>query len=119
MSLLTLPAFLTRRREDTTMPEITTPEASTGTVMRFLTQGGAIVELRLHAWTETYYRDGKVYERVDKSGFEWSCGGCDMTGAQQHLRLGGHGYEEREPRDSRRDANDHASNCWAMRKREA
>lgn len=123
MSLLTLPAFLTRHREDTTVPETTTITAPTtqqaddNVLMRFRTQGGATVELYPHAWTETHYNiDNKPRMQVSREGFEWRCLGCDATGAETNLRLGGAGYHERQPRDSRKEANQHASTCWSMPK---
>lgn len=57
MSLLTLPAFLTRRREDTAMAA--TDET---TVMRFATQGGA----------EVHVLDGS-------HSYPVRCLGCDYT----------------------------------------
>lgn len=56
MSLITLPAFLTRRREDSTMPE-TAPAESV--LMRFATQGGAEVHV------------------IDKYNYPVRCLGCD------------------------------------------
>jgi hypothetical protein len=113
-------AFLTRRK-DTPMTETTAtgtaPQTSDDVVMRFLTQGGATVELYPHAWTETHYNiDHKPRQQVAREGFEWRCLGCDTTGAETNLRLGGAGYHERQPRDSRKEANKHASTCWSMPK---
>jgi hypothetical protein len=114
-------AFLTRRKDtpmpDTTATETPAPQADDNVVMRFLTQGGATVELYPHAWTETHYNiDNKPRNRVDREGFEWRCLGCDETGADKNLRLRGAGYHERQPRESRNEANQHASTCRAMPK---
>lgn len=116
-------AFLTRRKE-TTVPESTTtqtsaPQTDDNVLMRFLTQGGATVELYPHAWTETHYNiDNKPRKRIDREGFEWRCLGCDETGADKNLRLRGAGYHERQPRESRNEANTHATTCRAMPKPE-
>jgi len=77
MSLITLPAFLTRRREDTTMPE--TCNTAEVTVMRFATQGGAEVHVSArglvrclgcdytHNWSST------VYARTDANEHATDC----------------------------------------------
>lgn len=122
MSLISLPAFLTRHREDTTMPDVTISETPAvpvddNVLMRFLTRGGATVELYPHAWTETHYNiDNKPRQKFSREGFEWRCLGCDATGAETNMRLGGAGYQERQPRDSRKEANTHAAACWSMPK---
>src|SRR5690606_864031 len=42
--------------------------------------------------------------------------GGDETGADRTLRRRGAGYHERQPRESRNEANDHAAACWSMPK---
>lgn len=92
-----------------------TATAPATVIMRFLTQGGAPVELYRHQWTETHYGTKSTPRKsLDRKGFEWRCNGCDMTGATKNTRMGGAGYSEREPRKSRDDANAHAGTCRAM-----
>ncbi|MEV2203712.1 hypothetical protein AB0E11_27650 [Streptomyces fradiae] len=87
----------------------------TNTVMRFLNLGGAPVDLYRHTWTVHHYATTHTPAKTFKqTGFEWRCTGCDMTGAEKHLRMGEAGYHETEPRESRTDANTHASTCRAM-----
>jgi hypothetical protein len=100
MSLISLPAFLTRRREDTPMPDTTdtqTSQQATDVLMRFLTQGGAEV----HVTTSGRH--------VDKD-HHWKCQGCDDNNGKS-LPLY---YWE-----ARNDANAHAAGCRAMPKSEA
>lgn len=103
-----------RTTEETTVPDTTIDtHTSTEVIMRFLTQGGAVVELYPHQWAELQVRN-KERIWVDCTGFEWRCTGCDMTGNRKRLKLSDIGYQEREPRDSRTDANFHADSCRAM-----
>ena len=124
MSLLTLPAFLTRRREVTPMPEVTMPDDATaaptedGTLMRFLTVGGAVVAVFRTRFV-TRWRGGPPFA-ADKpywiSGFQWECSGCGAYGRE------GETYEDpnfRQESEARSDANDHAAQCRAMPKPEA
>ncbi|MGW2113753.1 hypothetical protein [Streptomyces zhihengii] len=111
-------AFLKRTKETpVTTTDSTDTETSAGPVMQFRTQGGATVDLYPHQWVEHHYAVGDRPARtLNRSGFEWRCNGCDLTGAEQHLRLRGAGYTETKPQDSRNDANAHATDCWAMPK---
>jgi hypothetical protein len=87
----------------------------TGTVMRFLTLGGATVELYRHTWTVHHYATTHTPAKTfQQAGFEWRCTGCDKTGAEKHHRMNRAGYDETTPSDSRNDANAHASVCRAL-----
>ncbi|MGW2861914.1 hypothetical protein [Streptomyces sp. NPDC001205] len=124
MSLITLPAFL-RRREDSPVPETTTAPAAPAPaaeapLMRFLTQGGAVVELRSHRFRTRYTAQGRPFvsdKYREVNGFTWKCLGCDRRGS------GGRGpFSEGEPYlpgedgQARDDANKHAAACRAMPK---
>lgn len=77
MSLLTLPAFLTRRQETPTMTDVAADIEKP--VMRFATQGGAEVHVtarglvrclgcdHTHNWSST------VYARTDANGHASDC----------------------------------------------
>ncbi|WP_108990426.1 hypothetical protein [Streptomyces coelicoflavus] len=86
-------AFLTRRKE-TTVPE-TTPapaEAKSNVLMRFLTQGGATVELRKEA------KPGRLV-------YPYLCLGCDYEFDNYDSIV-----------HARGEANEHAATCRAMPK---
>lgn len=87
MSLLTLPPFLTRRKE-TVEPDLAEPNA----VMRFLTQGGATV---------TVTGSGRHSEN-----HHWKCLGCGDT----DNGIGRYDW------DARNEANAHAVNFRCMPK---
>ncbi|ARX81546.1 hypothetical protein SMD44_00944 [Streptomyces alboflavus] len=97
MPLLALPPFLTRRKE-AAMPETTVEPDKTGpnVLMRFLTQGGAIVVVT----------GSGLYGLEDN---HWKCLGCDDTDNV----IGRYDW------DARDKANDHATHCRAMPKPEA
>ena len=111
MSLLTLPAFLTRRREDTAMTATATatetPTPVDNVLMRFLTQGGAQVHIT-HAGTFTQKSfSGAVWGEQDH---RWTCLGCGQgSGRHDHY----------SPSEIRNAANDHATECRSMPKPEA
>jgi S-adenosylhomocysteine hydrolase len=94
MSLITLPAFLARRKE-TTVSQTTPAPATTknNVLMRFLTQGGA----------EVHVTGSGRYGAEDH---HWMCLGCSETD-------NGIG---RWDWDARQQANGHAANCRAMPK---
>lgn len=112
MRLLPRLARQARTTEETAVPDTTTDiQTSTDVIMRFLTQGGAAVDLRSHTWTElAVIREERV--RVERTGFRWSCAGCDTTGPREYDSRTG--YYESEPRESRDHANAHADACRAM-----
>lgn len=122
MSLITLPAFLARRK-DTAMPETTTPAEKTAddVVMRFLTQGGATVELHSQTRTVNYqygspgYLIGNGETRVS-NGFNWRCVGCNAIGGGGRYGFGDNHFDEYAPDKSRTEANEHAATCRAMPK---
>ncbi|WP_344491966.1 hypothetical protein [Streptomyces enissocaesilis] len=93
----------------------TTATDAADVVMQFRTQGGATVDLYRHTWSVHHYATPNAPAKTfDESGFEWRCNGCDLTGAETHLRMWGAGYREMQPKDSRTDANRHAETCRAM-----
>lgn len=104
MSLITLPTFLTRRREGTTMTDATiteateTPTTVAGNIlMRFLTQGGATVVVT---------GSGK-YAAKD---CHWKCLGC---GNENNKKFPAYDWS------ARNEANEHATDCRSMPKPEA
>lgn len=118
MSLISLPAFLARRREDTPMPE-TTREApvqpSQAVLMQFRTRGDAVVDLYKHAWTERWPETENCLARTNNyTGFNWTCRGCDLIGKGHDLR--DDGYSQFDLNQARRAANEHAGACWSMPK---
>lgn len=93
MSLLTLPAFLARRK-DTPMPETAETSATQtddNVRMRFLNQGGAIV----------FVTGSSHYGAEDH---HWRCAGCHET----DNGIGRWDWE------ARRQANAHATACRAL-----
>lgn len=94
MSLITLPPFMTRRKE-TVMPEtVTTAPAETEphVLMRFLNQGGAMVELRKE-------------RKRDRTVYPYLCLGCDDE-FDNYSSIW----------NARDEANKHAEKCRAMPK---
>lgn len=92
----------------------TPQEPTTGTVvMRFLTHGGATVQLHSQTFRKAFPRrdeDGEwTFDRRDAQGFNWRCTGCHTVGKDYSGA-----YDEHRPRDSREDANAHAGTCRAM-----
>ncbi|MFF9287533.1 hypothetical protein [Streptomyces griseosporeus] len=118
-------AFLTRRKE-ATMPETpttvtTTPQTDTDVVMRFLTQGGATVELHHQVRTVRHIAGRPGYLLPDNQsrtshGFNWRCLGCGSIGGGGPYGMGYHHFDEYEPNESRDEANEHAAQCRAMPK---
>lgn len=95
MTLLTLPPFLTRRKE-TAMPETTTlTKTDPNVLMRFLTQGGAIV---IVTGSGRHVEDN-----------HWRCLGCGDSS----------NYIGRWDWHARDAANAHAEQCRAMPKPDA
>lgn len=95
MPLITLPPFLTRRKE-TVMTEATAPaRIEPNVLMRFLTQGGAAVELRKEV------KRGRVV-------YPYLCLGCDYEFDNYSSVV-----------SAREEANKHAEKCRAMPKPEA
>jgi hypothetical protein len=125
MSLLTLPAFLTRRREETPMPETAATtetsampeETAPAPLIRFLTVGGAAVEVRrtrfITRWASCPPFAAAAPYEID--GFQWTCHGCGAYGREGETYQDRNFRQEKEARD---DANGHAANCRAMPKPE-
>lgn len=115
---MSLPAFLTRRREDTPMPE-TASGARDDIVMRFLTQGGAVVEVRTCRFRTRYTVKGRPYisdEYREVNGSNWRCLGCGKQGDAAGYSYQAEPYLPDEADKARDDANGHAAGCRAMPK---
>ena len=117
-------AFLTRRKDTpmtSTITQTSAPQTDDNVVMRFLTQGGATVELRRQNRTVNYlygqpgYLIGNGETRVS-NGFNWRCLGCDDIGGGGRYGFGDKHFDEDHPSRSRDEANAHASSCRAMPK---
>lgn len=83
-------------------------------LMRFLTTGGAVVELRSHQFSSHYTRQGRPNWSPDTrtvDGYQWTCLGCDQRGEPGYLD---NDYLDNERRKARNEANAHASTCRAM-----
>jgi hypothetical protein len=118
-------AFLTRRQEKTPMSETTAAstaqQTNDGVVMRFLTQGGATVELNRQTRTVNYLPGQRGYlmpnnEKRVSRGFNWRCLGCNEIGGGGRYGFGDRHFDEHTPRESRDEANQHATTCRAMPK---
>ncbi|MEZ7005691.1 hypothetical protein [Streptomyces sp. AD55] len=105
----------------TTTTETPAPQADDNVVMRFLTQGGATVELHRQTRTVNYQYgspglllgDGRT--RVS-NGFNWRCLGCNAIGGGGRYGFGDNHFDEYAPENSRAEANQHAAACRAMPK---
>jgi hypothetical protein len=90
-------------------------------VTRFLTHGGATVELRAKRFaTRTHPVKGRpdvLDEPYQVDGYDWDCLGCG-AGSQDRSYWDEQGYLPKEQREARDDANDHASVCRATPKPE-
>jgi hypothetical protein len=98
----------------TTEPE-PVPVAADPVLMRFLTVGGATVELQRHCFTTRYTWQGRPYvgdpRQVD--GFVWKCLGCGADG-KGHISSWDGDYLPDERNEARGHANAHAHECRAM-----
>ncbi|MFJ3793852.1 hypothetical protein [Kitasatospora sp. NPDC090091] len=87
------------------------------TVARFLTLGGAAVNLRTHTF-ETHYTtrgvlcSGGAMRTV--AGFLVECEGCGTRLSHRNARTDGEPYLPNEEAEAIKDANDHAAVCRAM-----
>lgn len=121
-------AFFTRRKDtqapDTTAAAETTetdvPAADDNILMRFITQGGATVELH-HQDRTVRTHAGSVYALPDRQtrvshGFNWRCLGCDLIGGGGRYGLGSHHFDETQKFEARNEANQHATDCRALPK---
>lgn len=118
MLLATL--FTRQTRQDTPAPEIPIDTAAekpeVNVLMRFLTQGGATVEVHPKEFTARFDYRGAPYAvetpyKVD--GFNWRCAGCAGFGRENET------YYElgfRRIGEARDEANQHAKDCQSMPK---
>ncbi|MFB8182600.1 hypothetical protein ACFC8N_42755 [Streptomyces sp. NPDC055966] len=119
-------AFLTRRaRQETPTPEPVTaaetdvPQDDDNVLMRFITQGGATVELHPTRFTAKFDYRGAPYavsEPYKVDGFNWRCTGCAAFGREDET------YYElgfRTRGEARDEANEHATACRSMPKNAA
>lgn len=86
-------------------------------LMRFLTLGGAVVEVVRYRFTTDYLPQGRPFVghegyRRDVDGFRWACRGCGCTG--KHNDSYDPGYLDSEESAARDDANAHAAACRSM-----
>lgn len=89
-------------------------------LIRFLTMGGATVDVHASRFSTRYSWKGRPYvndtaREVD--GFRWKCGGCSATGATDGSSGPRWDYGCYLPEEwdlARADANDHATRCRAM-----
>lgn len=120
---MSLTAIFTRRpRKETPMTTTTTTDKPANDVlMRFLTQGGATVELHRQDQRVRTLPGSSVQlmpngETRISHGFNWHCLGCDAIGGGGRYGLGDRHFDERHPNESRDEANAHAEKCRAMPK---
>ena len=114
---MTLLAMLRRRTEETTVTDTatTTDKTANDVLMRFLTQGGATVELYSTRFV-TRWRGGPPFAAAtpyEINGFQWKCAGCGAYGRE------GETYDDpnyRTEKEAREAANGHAGACWSMPK---
>ncbi|MCG6496643.1 hypothetical protein [Kitasatospora sp. A2-31] len=98
------------------------PEPEPVPLMRFLTVGGAAVELWPHRFVTRYTHQGRPMVHSDRStrecdGYRWSCAGCGATGKSHGtdgIQFNGGLYLDVERDLARRDANTHATECRSM-----
>jgi hypothetical protein len=98
-----------------------TSQTSNDVVMRFLTQGGATVELHRQTRTVNYLPGQPGYlmpnnEKRVSNGFNWRCLGCNTIGGGGRYGLQDRHYDEDYLTTSRAEANTHATTCRAMPK---
>lgn len=111
--MLTLPFRRTATKTEPASDPTTETDAESFPAMQFRTRGGATVDLFEQAWTVTVPSSaGGPDQAHEHRGFNWVCRGCDDEGRDGRYR----GYDEYQPRESRREANRHAADCWSMPK---
>lgn len=110
-------ALLNRRRNtqtDTgpTPATETVAEPASNVVMRFLTQGGAVVRVYPTRFV-TRWAGGPPFaaEPHEIGGFQWKCDGCLAYGREGETYKD-RNYRERE--EARDEANEHADTCRAL-----
>jgi len=96
-------------------PELKTADTD-AVIVRFLTVGGATVELRSHRFTTRWRplkgRPDVIAQPYEVDGYAWKCLGCDAYGRDPHSYEGDYLQDERGK--AREDANTHANGCRAM-----
>lgn len=119
-------AFLSARRAifrtgislPKTEPGSSEESATDPILMRFLTIGGAVVELRskrfMTRWHPLRGRPEAVDQAYEVDGLAWECLGCDAHGRDPYSYKGDYLPSERD--EARAEANDHANICRAMPK---
>ncbi|MFJ1695683.1 hypothetical protein ACIOHC_11115 [Streptomyces sp. NPDC088252] len=91
-----------------------------GVIARYLTVGGATVDLSTLRFTTRYTWKGRPYvsdEAREVEGFTWACGGCDATSStsgRNHIRFDYGRYLPNERHEASEDANKHAEECRAL-----
>jgi hypothetical protein len=117
---------LLARRKDTAMTatsdtQTPTPQAEDSVVMRFLTQGGATVELHRQDRTVRTLPGNSVQLMAGgqtriSHGSNWRCLGCDAIGGGGRYGLGDRHFDFNQKEQARDEANTHANTCRAMPK---
>jgi hypothetical protein len=110
--------FTRRSRQEPLMSgtATTTDKPATDVVIRFLTLGGAPVELHTARFTTRFDYRGAPYatpQPYEVDGFNWRCTGCTAYGREGDT-YNDPGY--RKLGEARSAANEHAETCRAMPK---
>ena len=82
---------------------------------RFLTAGGAVVELRKVHFRTCYISRPLVLPEGETrpcDGFTWTCHGCGVKGSASTIFT--EPYLDSDEKQARGDANDHAARCRSM-----
>lgn len=101
------------------VPALAPEPVATAPLMRFLTLGGAVVEVHNHRF-RTRYLHGRPYpdkESGEVDGFIWRCLGCAADGESDGAdgpSIDRGRYLPKELHLARTDANTHAGQCRAM-----
>ncbi|MGW9058888.1 hypothetical protein [Streptomyces sp. NPDC055733] len=91
-----------------------------GVIARYLTVGGATVDLGTHTFRTRYTGQGRPYvssEGREVDGFTWACLGCGATSAtngRTYICFDYGRYLPTEDREARDDAQAHAERCRAL-----
>ncbi|MGS2645798.1 hypothetical protein [Streptosporangium sp. G12] len=113
-----MPRFTFPRKPQAASSEPTWPA---DVLARFLTVGGATVDVQSVRFTTRYTFRGRPYVDAAREvdGFAWQCLGCDATGATDGSNPIQFDYGRYLPNErdlARREANAHAERCRAMPK---
>jgi len=104
-----------------TITQTSAPQTDDNVVMRFLTQGGATVELHRQDRRVRTVPGNSVQimangETRISHGFNWRCLGCDAIGGGGRYGLGDRHFDFNQQDQARDEANKHATTCRAMPK---